>query len=75
MRTSILISAITLSAALALVSCSQADQTNTAPSAAAPSFADPSKLTATAPDTFRAVFDTTKGKFTIEVTRSLAPNN
>lgn len=40
----------------------------------APAYADPSKLTATAPDTFKAVFDTTKGKFTIEVTRSLAPN-
>lgn len=37
-------------------------------------FADPSKLTATAPETFKAQFETTKGKFTIEVTRSLAPN-
>lgn len=27
-----------------------------------------------APDTFKAQFDTTKGKFAIEVTRSLAPN-
>jgi peptidyl-prolyl cis-trans isomerase A (cyclophilin A) len=39
----------------------------------APDFTDPSKLTATAPDTFKTVFDTTKGKFTITVTRSLAP--
>ncbi|HLX96238.1 MAG TPA: peptidylprolyl isomerase [Verrucomicrobiae bacterium] len=39
-----------------------------------PSFADPAKLTGKAPETFRAQFDTTKGKFTIEVTRSLAPN-
>ncbi|HEX5398025.1 MAG TPA: hypothetical protein VFY06_03145, partial [Verrucomicrobiae bacterium] len=38
-----------------------------------PSYADPSKLTAKAPDTFQAQFDTTKGKFTVEVTRSLAP--
>ena len=37
-------------------------------------FADPSKLTATAPETFKAQFDTTKGKITIEVTRSLSPN-
>ena len=37
-------------------------------------FADPAKLTAKAPETFKAQFDTTKGKFTIEVTRSLAPN-
>jgi peptidyl-prolyl cis-trans isomerase A (cyclophilin A) len=40
----------------------------------APAYADPSKLTAQAPDSFKAVFNTTKGKFTIEVTRSLAPN-
>ncbi|HEY5042760.1 MAG TPA: peptidylprolyl isomerase [Verrucomicrobiae bacterium] len=40
----------------------------------APAFADPAKLTAKAPETFKAQFDTTKGKFTIEVTRSLAPN-
>lgn len=39
-----------------------------------PAYADPSKLTEKAPDTFKAVFNTTKGNFTIEVTRSLAPN-
>ncbi len=37
-------------------------------------FTDPAKLTAKAPETFKALFDTTKGKFTIEVTRSLSPN-
>jgi len=36
-------------------------------------FTDPSKLTAQAPDSFKVQFDTTKGKFTIEVTRELAP--
>src|SRR5262249_9792551 len=41
--------------------------------AAAPGFTDPSKLTEKAPETFKAQFDTTKGKFTIQVTRSLAP--
>jgi peptidyl-prolyl cis-trans isomerase A (cyclophilin A) len=41
--------------------------------AAAPDLTDPSKLTQKAPETFQAQFDTTKGKFTIEVTRSLAP--
>ena len=35
---------------------------------------DPAKLTAKAPETFKAQFDTTKGKFTVEVTRSLSPN-
>lgn len=44
------------------------------PSAASPGFADPSKLTAKAPETFQALFKTTKGNFTVEVTRSLAPN-
>ncbi|HUA36819.1 MAG TPA: peptidylprolyl isomerase [Candidatus Sulfopaludibacter sp.] len=39
-----------------------------------PAYADPSKLTATAPDDFQAIFHTTKGDFTVEVTRSLAPN-
>src|SRR5690349_4591896 len=36
--------------------------------------ADPAKLTAKAPESFKAKFETTKGNFTIEVTRSLAPN-
>jgi peptidyl-prolyl cis-trans isomerase A (cyclophilin A) len=49
-----------------------AQDTNSA--APSPSFSDPSKLTAKAPDDFKVVFDTTKGKFTIDVTRSLAPN-
>lgn len=37
-------------------------------------FADPGKLTEKAPDSFKAKFETTKGSFTIEVTRSLSPN-
>jgi len=37
-------------------------------------FTNPAKLTAKAPETFKAKFETTKGNFTIEVTRSLAPN-
>lgn len=48
-----------------------ADSTN---GTASPGFADPSHLTEKAPETFKAQFDTTKGKFTVEVTRSLAPN-
>jgi len=44
------------------------------PSSASPGFADPARLTEKAPETFKARFDTTQGKFTIEVTRSLAPN-
>jgi peptidyl-prolyl cis-trans isomerase A (cyclophilin A) len=44
------------------------------PAAVSPTFTDPGKLTEKAPETFKAQFDTTKGKFTIEVTRSLSPN-
>jgi len=63
----------------AVAVATQADDTKPAenkdkPSSAPPAFADPAKLTAKAPETFKVRFDTTKGKFTIEVTRSLAPN-
>ncbi|MCI0534209.1 MAG: peptidylprolyl isomerase [Verrucomicrobiales bacterium] len=44
------------------------------PPASPADFGNPSKLTEKAPDSFKAQFDTTKGKFTVEVTRSLAPN-
>jgi peptidyl-prolyl cis-trans isomerase A (cyclophilin A) len=76
MKATNLFCTIGLLAGFALVSCSKADQTSTNnPTAAiAPGFGDPSKLTEKAPDTFKAQFDTTKGKVTIEVTRSLAPN-
>ena len=46
----------------------------TTPAMSATGFADPSKLTEKAPETFKAQFVTTKGNFTVEVTRSLAPN-
>ena len=48
--------------------------TNANPASVSPGFADPAKLTAKAPETFSVQFNTTKGKFTVEVTRSLAPN-
>jgi len=44
------------------------------PAPAAPDFTDPAKLTEKAPETFKVQFDTTKGKFIVEVTRSLSPN-
>ena len=44
------------------------------PKPASPDFTDPSKLTEKSPETFKAQFETTKGKVTIEVTRSLSPN-
>lgn len=36
-------------------------------------FTDPAKLTEKAPETFKAQFETTKGKFIIEVTRAQSP--
>lgn len=77
MKMSSLICVFSVITGLTLVSSAKAqDATNAMakPAAAAPGFADPAKLTAKAPETFRAQFDTTKGKFTVEVTRSLAPN-
>jgi peptidyl-prolyl cis-trans isomerase A (cyclophilin A) len=72
MKTIHLLFALGLFAAVAMV---QAEDAKTEkPSTAVPGFADPAKLTAKAPETFKAQFDTTKGKFTIEVTRSLSPN-
>ena len=60
---------------LSILSTHAADtnKSETKPEAKA-DFSDPSKLTAKAPDKFKARFDTTKGAFTVEVTRSLAPN-
>ena len=51
-------------------------QTKDAPKAAAakPNLMDPSTMKAQAPATFLVQFDTTKGMFTIKVTRSWAPN-
>ena len=76
MKTSILICAIGLFTATTAI---QAQDTKPAdnkekPSATAPGFADPSQLTAKAPESFRVQFDTTKGKFIVTVTRSLSPN-
>jgi len=39
-----------------------------------PAYADPAKLTEKAPESFKAKFTTTKGAFTIEVTRAMSPN-
>jgi peptidyl-prolyl cis-trans isomerase A (cyclophilin A) len=57
--------------ALGLVT-SQGAETNTATSKPDPS--NPAKLTEKAPDVFKARFDTTKGAFTVEITRASAPN-
>jgi peptidyl-prolyl cis-trans isomerase A (cyclophilin A) len=46
----------------------------TAAATATADFTDPAQLTAQAPETFKAQFDTTEGKFVIEVTRALSPS-
>ena len=73
MKTITLLCALGLFAALGVA---KGQNTNLPQKAASdsPGFADPAKLTAKAPESFKVQFNTTKGKFTIEVTRSLAPN-
>lgn len=58
-----------------LLACNpvKAAETNS-PASSTPDLTAPAKLNEKAPDTFKARFDTTKGAFTVEVTRSLAPN-
>jgi peptidyl-prolyl cis-trans isomerase A (cyclophilin A) len=73
MKMTQLLCGLSLFAALAVVAAEEA-KPETKSASPAPTFADPAKLTEKAPDTFQVQFDTTKGKFTIEVTRSLAPN-
>ena len=59
----------------AVVFTTQAEDTNKLEklAVASPDFTDPAKLTEQAPETFKVQFNTTKGKFIIEVTRSLSP--
>jgi peptidyl-prolyl cis-trans isomerase A (cyclophilin A) len=70
------ICALTLALGVSLATAAEAnkEEARPAPKLEAPSFNDPSKLTEKAPELFKAQFETTKGKFTVEVTRSLAPN-
>jgi peptidyl-prolyl cis-trans isomerase A (cyclophilin A) len=73
MKTIHLLCTLGLFAAVAMVQAEDAKKEEK-PSTALPGFTDPAQLTEKAPETFKAQFDTTKGKFTIEVTRSLSPN-
>ena len=43
-------------------------------SVSASDFTDPAKLTEKSPESFKVKFETTKGNFMVEVTRSLSPN-
>jgi peptidyl-prolyl cis-trans isomerase A (cyclophilin A) len=73
MKTINLLCALGLFAAVAITQAEDAKKEEK-PSTASPGFTDPAKLTEKAPETYKAQFDTTKEKFTIEVTRSLSPN-
>ena len=73
MKTNRLLCAFGVLAAVAIAQAEDAKPVEK-PTVGAPSFTDPAKLTEKAPETFKAQFDTTKGKITIEVTRSLSPN-
>lgn len=68
-------SSICLCLCSVLLACNlvKAADTN-APAASTPDLTNPSKLNEKAPDTFKVKFDTTKGAFTVEVTRSQSPN-
>jgi peptidyl-prolyl cis-trans isomerase A (cyclophilin A) len=73
MKTIHLVCALGLFATVAMVQAEDV-RNEGKPSTTSPGFTDPAKLTEQAPETFKAQFDTTKGKFTIKVTRSLSPN-
>jgi len=73
MKNLLLISALNLALGLTLATAEDIKKEDK-PSPASPDFNDPAKLTEKAPETFKAQFATTKGKITIEVTRSLSPN-
>ena len=73
MKTFFSICTLSLAFGLALATAEETNKT-TAKTETKPDFTNPATLTAKAPDSFKVRFDTTKGAFTIDVTRSLAPN-
>jgi peptidyl-prolyl cis-trans isomerase A (cyclophilin A) len=71
----VLISFCSLSLGFGLAISTAAETNKTEPKIESkPDLSNPAKLTEKAPDSFKVRFDTSKGDFTIEVTRSLAPN-
>ena len=72
MKTTLLACLLGISLGVVAVSAQQ-EKKDEKKSAGAPDFADPAKLTEKSPESFKAKFETTKGNFTVEVTRSLAP--
>lgn len=79
MKSSIWICAVSALLVCNFVSAAEGDKTEQKPAekpapAATADLKQPSKLTEKAPDTFKVRVETTKGPFTLEVTRSLSPN-
>jgi len=73
MKTTLLTCLLGISLGVVVVSAQQ-EKKDEKKSASAPDFADPVKLTEKSPESFKVKFETTKGNFTVEVTRSLSPN-
>jgi len=73
MKTTLLTCLLGISLGLVAVSAQQ-EKTDEQKSVSAPDFTDPAKLTEKSPESFKVKFETTKGNFTVEVTRSLSPN-
>src|SRR6266545_3423090 len=73
MKTTLLACLLGMSLGVVAVSAQQEKKDEKKP-VSAPDFTDPGKLTEKSPETFKVKFETTKGNFTVEVTRSLAPN-
>jgi peptidyl-prolyl cis-trans isomerase A (cyclophilin A) len=73
MKTTLLTCLLGISLGVVAVSAQQEKKDEKKP-ASTPDFTDPAKLTEKSPESFKVKFETTKGNFTVEVTRSLAPN-
>ena len=73
MKTTLLNCLLGLSLGVVAVSAQQ-EKKDENKSVSAPDFTDPAKLTEKSPESFKVKFETTKGNFTVEVTRSLSPN-
>src|SRR5437762_7046738 len=73
MKTTLLNCLLGLSLGVVAVSAQQ-EKKDENKSVSAPDFTDPAKLTEKSPESFKVKFETTKGNFTVEATRSLSPN-
>ncbi len=73
MKTTLLTCLLGISLGIVAVSAQQ-EKKDEKKSVSAPDFTDPAKLTEKSPESFKVKFETTKGNFTVEVTRSLSPN-